>query len=42
MVVNLHAKDARRYPVESLCKLFGVTKQAYYKYDEHGVHLKAS
>ncbi len=32
---NLHAEDSRRYQVESLCKLFGVTKQAYYKYDEN-------
>lgn len=32
---NLHDKDARRYPVEHLCRLFGRTKQAYYKYDEN-------
>jgi transposase InsO family protein len=40
--VNLHAKNAKAYPVEGLCKLFGVTKQAYYKYDENAVLLKAS
>ena len=34
-VKNLHAEDSHRYQVESLCKLFGVTKQAYYKYDEN-------
>jgi transposase InsO family protein len=32
--VILHARDSRSYPVDGLCKLFGVTKQAYYKYDE--------
>ena len=34
MVKNLHAEDSRHYRVSSLCTLFGVTKQAYYKYDE--------
>ena len=32
---NLHAKDANTYHVSSLCGLLGVTKQAYYKYDEN-------
>ena len=32
---NLHAKDANTYQVSSLCGLLGVTKQAYYKYDEN-------
>jgi transposase InsO family protein len=40
--VNLHAKNAVEYPVYVLCKLFGVTKQAYYKYDENAVLLKAA
>jgi len=31
-----------KYPITSLCSLFGVTKQAYYKYDEHVVLLKAA
>jgi transposase InsO family protein len=39
--VNLHAKNVREYPVEVLCKLFGVTKQAYYKHDENSVLRKA-
>jgi transposase InsO family protein len=41
-VVNLHAKNARLYPVDALCKLFGVTKQAYYKYDEDLAFLKVA
>jgi transposase InsO family protein len=40
--LNLHAKDAREYPVASLCSLFGVTKQAYYKYDENAILLKVA
>jgi len=39
--MNLHAKNVKAYPVEGLCKLFGVTKQAYYKYDENAVLFKA-
>jgi transposase InsO family protein len=38
--MNLQAKDALEYPVFGLCKLFGVTKQAYYKYDESATLLK--
>lgn len=30
------------YSVELLCRLFGVTKQAYYKHNETGVLIKAS
>jgi transposase InsO family protein len=30
-VTNLHTQDKRRYPIASLCRLFGVTKQAYFK-----------
>lgn len=33
-MTNLHAKSAVEFPVVSLCKLFGVTKQAYYKRDD--------
>jgi transposase InsO family protein len=40
--VNLHAKNGTEYPVYGLCKLFGVTKQAYYKYDENAVLLKVA
>lgn len=34
---NLHGRDSRLYQVESLCRLFGVTKQAYYKHDENRI-----
>jgi transposase InsO family protein len=40
--VNLHAKDTRKHPIEVLCRLFGVTKQAYYKYDENAALLKVA
>jgi len=40
--VNLHAKNAKAYPVDVLCRLFGVTKQAYYKYDENAVLFKSA
>ena len=40
--MNLCAKDFRQYPVTSLCKLSGVTKQACYKYDENAVLIKAA
>jgi transposase InsO family protein len=33
-------KSARDNPVSVLCRLFGVTKQAYYRYDEHAALLK--
>lgn len=36
-VKNLHTKDKRTYSVSILCKLFGITKQAYYKYDENRI-----
>ena len=35
VVRNLHAKAPEHYRVAGLCRLFGVTKQAYYKYDEN-------
>ena len=31
VVRNLHAKAPEHYRVAGLCRLFGVTKQAYYK-----------
>ena len=34
--------DAKYYEVLALCKLFGVSKQAYYQYDESKVLLKAA
>ena len=40
--MNLHAKNAKAYPVDVLCRLFGVTKQAYYKYDENAVLFKSA
>ncbi|MDR1645856.1 MAG: hypothetical protein LBS05_08565 [Tannerellaceae bacterium] len=40
--MNLHAKAARNYLVVGLYRLFGVTKQAYYKYDENAVLLKVA
>lgn len=30
-MINLHTQDKRRYPVAALCRLFGVSKQAYFK-----------
>lgn len=30
---RLHARDGRAYPVQSLCRLFGASKQAYYQQD---------
>ena len=31
----MHARSATEYPVTKLCELFGVSKQAYYKFDEN-------
>lgn len=39
---DLHARDARRYPVSVLCVLLGVSKQAYYKRDENAELAKAA
>ena len=41
-VEDLHAKDHGRYLVRSLCGLFGVSKQAYYQYDEDAALAKAA
>ena len=38
----MHAKDPIRYGVRLICELFGVTKQAYYKYDESKVMQRAA
>ena len=41
-MTDLHARDARRYPVSVLCGLLGVSKQAYYKRDENAELAKAA
>ena len=41
-MTDLHARDARRYPVSVLCGLLGVSKQAYYKRDENAGLSKAA
>ena len=28
---NLHALSPKKYPIEVMCRLFGVSKQAYHK-----------
>ena len=40
--MSLHAKFYRYYPVSVLCNQFGVTKQAYYKYNADSVLLKVA
>ncbi len=40
--MNLHAADTHRYPVECLCRLLGVSKQAYYKRSEERVLLRVA
>lgn len=39
---NLHAKDPKRFTVTGLCRLFGVSKQAYFKHDENSVLRKVA
>lgn len=39
---DLHAKDPKRYEVQFLCELFGVSKQAYYKHNESKVLARAA
>lgn len=39
---NLHAKDSKRYGIQRLCALFGVSKQAYYKHDEANILKKVA
>ena len=38
----MHARDRGRYRVQILCELFGVSKQAYYQYDEDAALAKAA
>ena len=33
-MTNLHARDKYKYPIETQCRLLGVSKQAYFKRDE--------
>lgn len=33
-MTNLHARDKDRYPIETQCRLLGVSKQAYFQRDE--------
>lgn len=37
---SLSTKDAQLYRIERLCRLFGASKQAYYKYDENRLLTK--
>lgn len=37
VVLDLRTKNSHRYHVGDICVLLGVTKQAYYKYDEKKV-----
>ena len=34
-MTSLHAQDSQKYPIESLCRLLGVSKQAYFQRDEN-------
>lgn len=33
-MTSLHAQDSKKYPIESLCRLLGVSKQAYFQRDD--------
>lgn len=39
---DLHVESATECKVAELCGLFGVSKQAYYQYDEDAAHAKAA
>lgn len=41
-MTDLHAESATDNPVADLCRLFGVSKQAYYQYDEDVTLAKAA
>ena len=41
-MTTLHARSATEYGVTDLCALFGVSKQAYYKYDENTVLARSA
>ena len=40
--MNLHAKSLMLYPITNLCRLFGVSKQAYFKYDQNKAFERAA
>ena len=40
--MNLHAKSLMLYPITNLCRLFGVSKQAYFKYDQNRAFERAA
>ena len=41
-MTDLHAESSTENPVADLCKLIGVSKQAYYQYDEDVALAKAA
>ena len=41
-MTDLHAESAKDNPIAELCGLFGVSKQAYYQYDEDVALAKAA
>ena len=41
-MTDLHAESPKGYPILDLCELFGVSKQAYYKYNEDVALAKAA
>ena len=41
-MTDLHAESAKDNPIAELCRLFGVSKQAYYQYDEDVALAKAA
>ena len=40
--MNLHAKSLMLYRITNLCRLFGVSKQAYFKYDHNKAFERAA
>ena len=40
--MNLHAKSLMLYRITNLCRLFGVSKQAYFKYDQNKAFERAA
>ena len=39
---NLHAQSPKKYPIELMCRLFGVSKQAYHKQKGQSAARKAA
>ena len=39
---NLHAQSPKKYPIEVMCRLFGVSKQAYHKQKGHSAARKTA